>query len=420
MDIIRQKKQEIVIKDQEGQIIDINEQPLIIISTLGRISNGKTTLVKSYTGKSVMKYSKEMKKNMTIKLGFTNIKFYKCETCESPKCYQINKEICEKCDTENKLVLHASLMDSPGHTDLMETALSGAANMDFCLLLLSSDCEQDLDSNEHYKAIKILNLEESTIILHNKLDLISKEIALENYNKIKKMYNPKYIIPTCIQFGIGLDYLTQFIVESIPNPINEKLQKKINSPLKASIIRSFDTNKPGTKVEDIVGSVIGVIIRTKYLKIDDIIKIVPGIISSNGNNYPVEAKITSLKTDNTELKIAYPGGLIGVGLSIDPALAKDDRLVGNYIISPDDKTNKIFKKCTIEFTKYDETLKLKKKELCTLMLSSIKRVIKINLINGNQITVASITAMAGELNDKVIIMKSNHIEIYGKIIDIEE
>ena len=402
--------------------INLESQPLVIISTLGRVSNGKSSLVKALTGVSPMKYSNEIKRNMTVKLGFTNIKFYKCESCPAPSCYQINNKECDICGKLNVLKINASLTDVPGHSSLMETALTGVASMDFCLMLLSTDCDEDTETISHYKAVKILGLEDKTIAIQNKLDLITKEKALESYEKIKKMYNPKYILPTCVQFGLGLNYLIQFLVESIPNPINEQLFEKINKPLKGSIIRSFDVNKPGVDAQNLTGAVVGIIIKTNCLRIGDKIKIIPGIISANGNNHPLEANITSLKTDNDPLTIAYPGGLIGVGLSVDPALGKDDRLVGNYIVRSDDENNKIFKRCTIEYSTYDDDeLKLKKKEICIIMLSSIKRTAKINWIDTEkkQINITTSTAMAGEVLDSIIITKSSHIEIYGKILEIE-
>jgi len=417
--------------------ININQdlQPLVIISTQGRVANGKTSLIKSLTGINPMKFTKEAEKNMTIKLGYTNAKFYKCFTCPKPWCYQINQKICIQCEKINEMVLHVSFIDSPGHNDLQATALSGASNMDFCLLLVAADCEHDPETNEHYKAIKILNLEKSTIVLHNKIDLVKKEKALEHWEKLKKNYNPKFILPICAQFGFGLNYLTQLLVESIENPINDKLMNKINSPLKASIIRSFDVNKPSTPVELIVGAVVGGTIKSGYLKIGDKVKIIPGVVLSNGDNYPIEAFIESLKTDNTPLQIAYPGGLIGIGLSIDPTLSKEDRLVGNFIINLNDKTNKIFKTCTIKYSKYNEDLNLsiKKGDSCTSMLGSIKRIVKINWINlnTNEINITSLIVMAGEIGDSIIITKSkrieldgkmtnsNYIELYGMITNIE-
>ena len=398
-------------------------QPFIIISTQGRVANGKSSLIRALTGINPMKFTKEAEKNMTIKLGYTNAKFYKCETCPEPWCYQVNKQNCELCGKINTMKLHVSFVDSPGHNDLQATALSGASNMDFCLLLVAADCEQDPESNEHYKAIKILGLEKSTIVLHNKIDLVSKDQSLEHWDKLKKTYNPKLILPICAQFGFGLNYLTKFLVESIGNPINEKLYQKINAPLKVSIIRSFDVNKPSTPVDKIIGAVVGGTIKSGSIKIGDKVKIIPGVVLSNGQNHPIEAYIESLKTDNTNLNIAYPGGLVGIGLSIDPTLSKEDRLVGNFIIGIDDQTHKIFKTCTIKYSKYNEEqdLIIKTGDSCISMLGSIKRIIKINWIKPelNQLNLTASVIMAGELDDSIIITKSNHIELYGKIIEIE-
>lgn len=404
--------------------IDQDSQPLIIIATQGRVANGKSSLIKSLTGINPMKFSKEAEKNMTIKLGYTNAKFYKCETCPSPWCYQVNQKDCGICGKLTQLKLHVSFVDSPGHNDLQATALSGASSMDFCLLLVAADCKQDPETNEHYKAIKILNLEKSTIVLHNKIDLVTKEDALEHWDKLKENYNPKFFLPICAQFGFGLNYLTQLIVESIGNPINEKLYKRINLPLKVSIIRSFDVNKPSTPIEKITGAVVGGTIKSGSLKVGSRVKIIPGIVLANGQNHPIEAIVESLKTENTPLQIAYPGGLIGIGLSIDPTLSKEDRLVGNFIIGINDQTNRIFKTCTISYSNYNEDVQLniKQSDSCISMLGSIKRIVKINWIKPelNQINLTATVVMAGEPGDSIIITKSNHIELYGTILSIDE
>jgi translation initiation factor 2 subunit 3 len=296
--------------------------------------------------------------------------------------------------------------------------------MDFCLLVVAADCEQDPETNEHYKAIKILGLENSTIVLHNKIDLVSKDVALERWEKLKQTYGVKFILPICAQFGFGLNYITQFLVESIPNPINAKLEEKINFSLKVSIVRSFDVNKPSTPVDKMCGAIVGGTIKTGCLKIGDKVKIIPGIVLSNGQNHPIEAFVETLKTDNTPLDIAYPGGLVGIGLSIDPTLSKEDRLVGNFIIGIDDKTNKIFKTCTIGYSQYnpDTPINIKQGDSFVCMLGSIKRVIKVNWIDKikSQLNFTSTVVMAGEPGDSIVITKSNHIELYGNILDISE
>jgi translation initiation factor 2 subunit 3 len=404
--------------------INQESQPLIIIGTQGRVANGKSSLIRSLTGINPMKFTKEAEKNMTIKLGYTNARFYKCGTCPEPWCYQVNQTECIQCVNKTELKLNVSFVDSPGHNDLQATALSGASNMDFCLMVVAADCEQDPETNEHYKAIKILGLENSTIVLHNKIDLVTKEIALERWEKLKEKYNVKYILPICAQFGFGLNYLSQFLIESIPNPINTRFLEKISSPLKVSIIRSFDVNKPSTPVEKIVGAVVGGTIKTGSLKIGDKIRIIPGVVLANGQNHPIEAYIESLKTDQTPLDIAYPGGLIGIGLSIDPTLSKEDRLVGNFIIGIDDNINKIFKTCTITYTKYnsESNLDIKKGDNFVCMLGSIKRIIKINWIDTNisQLNFTASIVMACSPGDSIVITKSNHIELYGNVLDIQE
>ncbi len=404
--------------------INQESQPFIIIGTQGRVANGKSSLIKALTGINPMKFTKEAEKNMTIKLGYTNAKFYKCLKCPEPWCYQVNQTDCIQCGLKTELKLNVSFVDSPGHNDLQATALSGASNMDFCLLVVAADCELEPETNEHYKAIKILGLRDSTIILHNKIDLVDKDVALERWEKLKQTYNPKFILPICAQFGFGLNYLCQFLVESIPNPVNTKLLDKINKPLKISIIRSFDVNKPSTPVEKIVGSVVGGTIKSGYLKLGDKVKIIPGVVLANGQNHPIEAYIESLKTDNTPLDVAYPGGLIGIGLSIDPTLSKEDRLVGNFIVGTDDKTNKIFKTCTINYTKYnlETSIEIKKGDSFICMLGSIKRICKINWIDKetSQLNFTSSVVMAGEINDAVVITKSNSIELYGNVIYIDD
>lgn len=399
-------------------------QPLVIIGTQGQVAHGKSSLIRSLTGIDPMKFTKEAEKNMTIKLGYTNAKFYKCDKCPKPWCYQVNQIQCVQCGNLNKLKLNVSFVDSPGHNDLQATALSGASNMDFCLFVVAADCEQDPETNEHYKAIKILGLDKSTILLHNKIDLVSKDIALERWENLKQTYNVKYILPICAQFGFGLNYLCQFLVESIPNPIGTKLMEKINLPLKVSIVRSFDVNKPSTPVEKIIGAIVGGTIKTGCLKIGDRVKIIPGIVLANGQNHPIEAFVESLKTDNYSLQIAYPGGLIGIGLSIDPTLSKEDRLVGNFIVNPDNDTNKIFKTCTISYSQYNPDIKIdiKKGDTFVCMLGSIKRTIKINWINKlkSQLNFSSLIVMAGEHGDSIVITKSNHIELYGTIHTIDE
>lgn len=87
---------------------------------------------------------------MTIKLGYANVKIYKCSSpeCPRPECYACAPSttrpgslMCRRlgCDGEMRLVRHISFVDCPGHEVLMQTMLNGAAVMDAALLVVAAD-----------------------------------------------------------------------------------------------------------------------------------------------------------------------------------------------------------------------------------------------------------------------------------------
>jgi translation initiation factor 2 subunit 3 len=417
----------------------ITEQPTIIIGSVGEVANGKSSVLREITGTNLMRFKKEAEKNMTIKLGYTNTKIYKCPNCPKPYCYQVHNDKleCKQCDEKLELCLHVSFVDAPGHNDLQATALSGANNMDYCFLLISTDNVLEMGGsvgssggvgmggvvgsgvvgyiNEHYKAISALSLLDKTLILQNKIDLVKKEKAMAQYELIKSKYNINNVIPISAQFGYNIEYVLQYIVEKIENPINTPaFYEKINKPLKMSIIRTFDINKPGTNIYDLCGGVIGGTIKQGHVKIGDRVKILPGIIHNN-KLIPLVSTVLSIKTDNTNLEKAYPGGLIALGLSLDPSLSKEDRLVGNIIVSHDEENVVMFNNATIDYVVY--THEPLEEGDYTLMLYTMKRDIKITNINKstNELTFTSAIQLCGEINDRVVITKNNKILLYGYI-----
>jgi translation initiation factor 2 subunit 3 len=406
----------------------ITEQPTIIIGSVGEVANGKSSVLREITGTNLMRFKKEAEKNMTIKLGYTNTKIYKCPNCPKPYCYQVtnDKLECKQCDAILELCLHVSFVDAPGHNDLQATALSGANNMDYCFLLISTDNVLEMSGggvggsggyiNEHYKAISSLSLLDKTLILQNKIDLVKKEKAIAQYELIKSKYNIKNVIPISAQFGYNIEYILQYIVEKIQNPVHTpEFYEKINKPLKMSIIRTFDINKPGTNIYDLCGGVIGGTIKQGQVKIGDRVKILPGIIHNN-KLIPLVSTVLSIKTDNTNLDKAYPGGLIALGLSLDPSLSKEDRLVGNVIVSHDEVNMVMFNSAMINYVMYSQE-QLEEEGEYTLMLYTMKRNIKITNINKltNELTFTSTIQLCGEINDRVVITKNNKILLYGYI-----
>lgn len=173
------------------------------------------------------------------------------------------------------------------------------------------------------------------IILQNKIDLVKQNVALEQYQQIRNFIKGTCaqgapIIPISAQLGYNIDVVCEYICKNIPPP-----ERNFLSPPKLIVIRSFDVNKPGTEVEDLLGGVAGGSITEGVLKMGDQIEVRPGIVSKDSKGklkcIPIFSKVVSLFAEANDLQYAVPGGLIGVGTKIDPTLCRADRLVGQIL-----------------------------------------------------------------------------------------
>ena len=93
------------------------------------MDHGKTTLVQALTGVWASRHSEELRRGITIKLGYADAPIYKCPKCPPPQCYSVEPK-CKGCEEEGEFVRAVSFVDAPGHEALMATMLSGAAVMD--------------------------------------------------------------------------------------------------------------------------------------------------------------------------------------------------------------------------------------------------------------------------------------------------
>jgi len=330
--MLRTKKQDI--KEEKKPIPKSSQkeeyiQPEINIGLVGHVDHGKTSLVKALTSKWADTHSEELKKGITIRLGYADASFYKCPSCGK---YGISKKC--KCGKEAELLRRVSFIDAPGHETLMATMLSGAAIMDGAILLVAANekCPQP-QTREHIMALEIVGIK-NIVIAQNKIDLVSDEKALENYNQIKDFVKGTIaenaqIIPISAQHNINIDILIKSIEENIKTPQrNDK-----DNPL-MYIVRSFDINKPGSKIENLTGGVLGGALKKGVLKKDEEIEIRPGIKFEKEGRFiwkSLKTKIISLKSGGSDIDTVKSGGSIGVLTLLDPSIIKSDQLTGNVL-----------------------------------------------------------------------------------------
>ncbi len=307
------------------------KQPEINIGLVGHVDHGKTTLTEAFSGVWTDKHSEEIKRGISIRLGYADAAFYKCTNCDEPQCYGVDNT-CKHCGGKCEFLRAVSFVDSPGHETLMATMLSGAALMDTALLLIAANekCPQP-QSKEHLRGLEISGIEK-IIIVQNKIDLVSDEEALENFNQIREFVKGTCaesapIIPVSAHHDANLDLLIKAIEEYMPTPELDPSQ-----PAKSYVARSFDVNKPGIRPEELTGGIIGGSLLQGVLKVGDQIEIRPGLKTETHGKAQYESlttEVISLISGGKTHKEVRPGGLIGIGTKLDPALTKSDTLTGN-------------------------------------------------------------------------------------------
>lgn len=152
-------------------------QSEVNIGMIGHVDHGKTTLTEALSGTWTDVHSEEIKRGISIRLGYAKCTFRKCPKCKGYKAYATGKK-CSHCNSKTEVLRHVSFVDSPGHETLMATMLSGAAIMDGAVLVIAANepCPQP-QTKEHLMALDIIGVTD-IVIVQNKIDLVSKDLAI--------------------------------------------------------------------------------------------------------------------------------------------------------------------------------------------------------------------------------------------------
>jgi translation initiation factor 2 subunit 3 len=310
-----------------------NIQPVINIGLVGHVDHGKTTLTEKLSGKWTDTHSEELKRGITIRLGYADVEVYKCPKCDDPKCYSTKKK-CPYCASTCELVRRISLVDAPGHESLMATMLSGTNIMDGALLLVAANetCPQP-QTREHLMALEVSGIK-NIIVIQNKIDLVSKDRVKRNYEQIREFlstsrFKDAPIIPISAQHDININWVIKAIEHYFPTP-----NRDTSKQAAMHVARSFDINKPGCAIDKLKGGVLGGSVQDGIFEVGDEIEIRPGRIENVANQlkaFPIKTKITSIITGGKPVKEVFPGGSMAMMTELDPSIVKSDSLTGNIV-----------------------------------------------------------------------------------------
>src|SRR3989344_4546077 len=156
------------------------------IGIVGHVDHGKTTLTYMLTGKFTDEHSEELKRGISIRLGYADMHIFRCLQCEKDNGYGLaTHPKCLSHMSDNEHLRTVSFVDLPGHETLLATVLTGASLMNGAILVIAANeqCPQP-QTEEHLIALDIAGIKK-IIIVQNKIDLVTEQQALENYKQIK-------------------------------------------------------------------------------------------------------------------------------------------------------------------------------------------------------------------------------------------
>jgi len=398
--------------------------PEVNIGIVGHVDHGKSTLVEALTGKWPAIHSEELKRGITIRLGYADATFYKCEKCGT---YLASKK-CPKCFVNAKILRTVSFVDSPGHESLMATVLTGSALMDGAILVIAADEKCPLpQTREHLTTLEVVGIK-NIVIVQNKIDLVAKERVEKSYKEIKDFIKGTIaesspIIPISAQQKINIEYVIETIEDFIPTP-----KRDIKKDPKMFVARSFDINKPGITPDKLVGGVIGGAIIQGEFKKGDKIEIRPGIMI--GDKWKIiTTEIVSMEKAGIKLPEAGAGGLLGVLTKLDPFFTKADGLVGNVVGFPEKlpavrselKLKVKLLERVVGTKEMTEVKNIKPQETLMINIGTARSIGIISNVKGNEVEMDLKIPICADIGDRVVLSRQVlgrwRLIGYGEIVD---
>ena len=170
------------------------------IGLSGHIDHGKTSIVKSLTGQNTDNLKDEIKRGLTIDIGFAHL----------------NKNI--------------SIIDVPGHEKFIKNMVSGVNSIDSAILVIAADDGIMPQTKEHFDILKILNINSGVVVI-NKIDLVDSEWLDLVFNETKTFLKDSFlenakIIKVSTIDDVGINELKEEII-NLSNSTKEKFNREV-------------------------------------------------------------------------------------------------------------------------------------------------------------------------------------------------
>ena len=239
----------------------------IVIGLSGHIDHGKTTLVKAITGVSTERHDEEIKRGMTIDIGFAFLTEF------------------------------ITLIDVPGHEKFVKNMMAGVSGIDAALLVVAADDGVMPQTREHFEILKLLDIKVGAIAI-NKVDLTDADWLELIELDIQELVEGSFLENSPIHKvsalnNIGIDELKNELIQ-----MAESVPKKISRGIfRLPIDRVFSIKGFGTVVTGTVSS--------GQANVGDTIEILPGY---------KKAKIRGIQTHDSSVDSVQLGARAAINL----------------------------------------------------------------------------------------------------------
>jgi selenocysteine-specific elongation factor len=264
---------------------------MYVIGTAGHVDHGKSVLVQALTGIDPDRLREEKERGMTIDLGFAWL------TLPVPDG-----------------VMHASIVDVPGHERFIKNMLAGAGGVDLALLVVAADEGVMPQTREHLAILDLLGVRSGVLVL-TKADLVDEttlELAADEARAALggTTLAGSPLVACSAVTGAGLDELRRVLVERLrATPAKRDIGRPRLPVDRAFTMTGFGTVVTGTLID---GS----------LTVGQEVEVVPG---------ELRARIRGLQSHREQVERASPGSRTAVNLA---GVAKEDVRRGQVLALP--------------------------------------------------------------------------------------
>jgi selenocysteine-specific elongation factor len=260
------------------------------VGLMGHIDHGKTALARALSEHvstaGLDKHPQAQQRGITIDLGFT--------------MFILGKYL-------------VTLVDAPGHADLIRSVIAGANIIDSAILAVAADEGPKVQTGEHLVVLSSLGID-SLVIAITKTDIANESQVSQVEARMGKIieeigFKKVEFVRVSAQKGVGIDELREALLKVLVPRVRDA-----DSPFLMPIDHAFPIKGHGTVTT-------GTILRGKVTQ-EDLVEIAPLSLSS---------RVRSIQTFSQNRTEASAGHRVGINIpEIDHSLITR----GNYLCSP--------------------------------------------------------------------------------------